>query len=339
MSKGGMSLEVRVGLLILVAVVLLGAFVITIGGFTGEEGKTLYIDFDHPGNVLGGAPVNIGNIRVGRVEEIEYRGGTLDPDTGRSPLIRIRLEIQASYFDSIHEDARVYVTSTSIVGESLIAIDPGSQDRPVVADGHILVGIDPPRMDQAFAMMFELLENIHGLLRDNREELDSLLSAAANMVRSLDGIFTRHGDRIDRIMQNIETATDQTNDLLGNANELITGPRIQRTLRNVDGITSSINRDIDPLLADARSIATKVDDLLDMLGEEQQAQIQSTIRDVSDITHRGTGITEDAEEIVAHIRQGRGTVGAMLMDEEIYDDVQEMLRDLKHNPWKLFWRE
>ena len=46
-----------------------------------------------------------------------------------------------------------------------------------------------------------------------------------------------------------------------------------------------------------------------------------------------------AEEIVTHIRQGRGTVGAMLMDEEIYDDVQEMLRDLKHNPWKLFWRE
>jgi len=27
------------------------------------------------------------------------------------------------------------------------------------------------------------------------------------------------------------------------------------------------------------------------------------------------------------------------MDEEIYDDIQEMLRDLKHNPWKLFWRE
>jgi len=27
------------------------------------------------------------------------------------------------------------------------------------------------------------------------------------------------------------------------------------------------------------------------------------------------------------------------MDEEIYDDVQEMLRDLKHNPWKFFWRE
>ena len=25
--------------------------------------------------------------------------------------------------------------------------------------------------------------------------------------------------------------------------------------------------------------------------------------------------------------------------KEIYDDLQELIRDLKHNPWKFFWRE
>jgi phospholipid/cholesterol/gamma-HCH transport system substrate-binding protein len=29
----------------------------------------------------------------------------------------------------------------------------------------------------------------------------------------------------------------------------------------------------------------------------------------------------------------------MMADEAVYDDLQELLRDLKHNPWKLFWRE
>ncbi len=43
--------------------------------------------------------------------------------------------------------------------------------------------------------------------------------------------------------------------------------------------------------------------------------------------------------IVSHIKKGEGTVGALVMDEEIYDDVQEMVRDLKHNPWKFLWRE
>jgi phospholipid/cholesterol/gamma-HCH transport system substrate-binding protein len=42
---------------------------------------------------------------------------------------------------------------------------------------------------------------------------------------------------------------------------------------------------------------------------------------------------------VAHVKTGKGTVGALVMDEAVYDDVQEMVRDLKHNPWKFLWRE
>ena len=43
--------------------------------------------------------------------------------------------------------------------------------------------------------------------------------------------------------------------------------------------------------------------------------------------------------IVAHIKKGDGTVGALVMDEAVYDDVQEMVRDLKHNPWKFLWKD
>ncbi|NCQ62152.1 MAG: MCE family protein, partial [Myxococcales bacterium] len=59
----------------------------------------------------------------------------------------------------------------------------------------------------------------------------------------------------------------------------------------------------------------------------------------SSIAERADSTLSDAQAISTHIREGHGTVGALLMDEEIYDDIQEMLRDLKHNPWKLFWRE
>ena len=47
----------------------------------------------------------------------------------------------------------------------------------------------------------------------------------------------------------------------------------------------------------------------------------------------------DARSVIAHVKGGRGTLGALVMDEALYDDLQEMLRDLKHNPWKFFWRE
>ena len=83
----------------------------------------------------------------------------------------------------------------------------------------------------------------------------------------------------------------------------------------------------------------RLDELLDMLGPQQQQEIQTAIHDGQELVSRANAISVDAQSIVTHIREGRGTVGALLMDEEIYDDVTEMLRDLKHNPWKLFWRE
>jgi phospholipid/cholesterol/gamma-HCH transport system substrate-binding protein len=39
------------------------------------------------------------------------------------------------------------------------------------------------------------------------------------------------------------------------------------------------------------------------------------------------------------VRKGNGTAGALLVREEIYADLREMIRDLKRNPWKFFWKE
>ena len=31
--------------------------------------------------------------------------------------------------------------------------------------------------------------------------------------------------------------------------------------------------------------------------------------------------------------------GGMVTDPQVYDDMKDLLRDLKKNPWKLMWRE
>lgn len=336
----GLSLEVRVGLLILVAVGLLTAFVMLLGGQDLiADAYTVYVDFNNPGNLQPGASVNVGSVRVGRIEGITYRGGVLEPQTGKRSLIRVTVRLDKAIQNTIHDDARFYVTSTGLVGETLLAIEPGTPERRPLREGAIVVGVDSPRLDLALSLAYELLQNISSLLRDNREEIESLLHAAANMIRQLDGLFTRHSDRIDHIVTNVEEITTNTNDLIQHADGLISGPEVRRIVRNVDHTMSSVSRNIDPVLADARSITHKVDELLDMIGPQQQQEIRTAIHDGQELISRANAMSVDAQSIVTHIREGRGTVGALLMDEEIYDDVTEMLRDLKHNPWKLFWRE
>ncbi|MEM9067524.1 MAG: MlaD family protein [Myxococcota bacterium] len=335
----GLSVEVRVGLLVLAALLLLGGFIFVLGGVELGDKYDLFVDFDNPGNIQPGAPVSIGSIRIGTVDSVEYLGGRLDERTGRRPLIRMRLRLDNNIQDTIHEDALFYVTSQSVLGESIIAIDPGDPEKPALEDGAIVEGIDPPRLDLALALAYELLEGMTRLIRENREELGTLLTSAANMIRQMDSLLQENDNRLDRIIENVERATDQTNQLLDGGNEIVNGPRLQRTLRNVDRTLAAVSADIEPLMRDVRSIASQADDTLGTFGPEQRTQIQTALSEAADLAEEANATVADARAIVSHIREGRGTVGGFVMDEEIYDDIQEMLRDLKHNPWKLFWRE
>ena len=332
----GLSLEVRVGILVLVAVALLGAFIFVLGGYSFEEGYTVYVDFDNPGSVKPGAPVNVAGMKVGSVEEVIYRGGELDPETGSRALIRMRLSIDERVRETIHEDALFYVTAQSVLGEQVIAIDPGSYDEPPLEEGAVVRGVDPPRLDLALALGYELLDTMVTAIRDNREELNGMLADIAGILRALNSILNDNREQIDSIIANVETATEEAALLARSARETVDSEEVDRIVRNLDRTLVTIARDLEPILADTRSAVANVNDTL---GPEQSAQIQATIENAAQLSERANRTVGEAQQIVAHLREGRGTVGALVMDEEIHDDLQEMIRDLKHNPWKFFWRE
>jgi len=51
-----------------------------------------------------------------------------------------------------------------------------------------------------------------------------------------------------------------------------------------------------------------------------------------------SSITGSLDGIVYDMREGKGTIGRLLYDERLYDDLQGMTSDLKENPWKLLYR-
>lgn len=336
----GLSIEVRVGFLVLVSGVLLAAFIFVLSGVSFKKTYTLFVDFDNPGAVQGGAPVRIGGIKVGNVEEVRYLGGILDPRTGRRSLVRLRLSVQEDVRETVHEDALFYVTAQGVLGEQFIAVDPGTAGRPTLRDGTIVHGVDPPRLDLALALGYELLETLTSGLRAHREEFGELLQNVIQLLRDLSGILHDNRERIDRIIANLETASVEANTALSHARErYIDGPQVHRIMTNLDRAISVAARDLEPILSDVRSATHSANETLATIGPAQRTEIQSAIHNIDEMTARANRITGEAGEIVAHVRAGEGTVGAMLMDEEIYDDVQELIRDLKHNPWKFFWRE
>lgn len=337
------SIEVKVGILILVSLGILAAFVLVMGGINFERTYMQYVDFDDPGGLQTGAPVKIAGMKVGSVVEMEFRGGKIDALTNKPVMVRAKLAVQAKYRDAIHDDAGFYVTTQGVLGELFLAIEAGSPNRPVLnADDmkSIPKGIGPPRLDLFFSKAYQLLDMTVTGLNNNRDLVKDIAVNANGLLAGLNGSITDNRERINRIMQNLETLTSEANVLVKDTRtNIVDSPKVQHTLDNVEKITTDIQKDSGPLMKDARESLANLNRASATIGDpEAAAKLKKTLQDISELATKANATATDAQQIVSHIRGGKGTVGALVMDEEIYDDVQEMVRDLKHNPWKFLWK-
>ena len=295
------SIEVKVGALILLSFGILGAFVLILGGLTFQSTYPLYVDFDNPGGLQTGAPVRIAGVKAGKVDALEFRGGTIDPQTGRRTLVRAKLAVEQTFRNAVHEDALFYVTTQGVLGEQFLSID----------------------------------------LQNNRQLISDIAVNTAGLLKNLNGVLVDNRERINRTMSNVEQLSSEARTLTVQARaQYVDNPKIQHTIENIDRLTGDLQRDSGPLLKDAREAAANLNRVSATLGSpEQQAKLQKAIDEISQLAGRANATAADAQSIVAHIKKGEGTVGSLVMDEQVYDDVQEMVRDLKHNPWKFLWKQ
>jgi phospholipid/cholesterol/gamma-HCH transport system substrate-binding protein len=335
------SIEVKVGVLILVSLGILAGFILVMGGLNFEKTYTLYVDFDNPGGLQSGAPVRVAGVKVGKVEELRFMGGQVDPKTNRRTLVRCKLGVEARVRESIREDADFYVTTQGVLGEQFLAIEPGSPQKPVLAENAIVKGIDPPRLDLFLAKAFELLDTTVTGIKNNRELISDIAVNTAGLLKGLNVILTENKERINRTIANLEALSAEANTLTHAARmRYVDNPKIIRTIDNIDRISTDLQRDSGPMLKDARESLANLNRVSSTVGApEEQAKIKKALTDVAELATRANATAADAQAIVSHIKKGEGTVGALIMDEQIYDDVQELTRDLKHNPWKFLWRE
>jgi len=74
------------------------------------------------------------------------------------------------------------------------------------------------------------------------------------------------------------------------------------------------------------------------------AKLETTVDSVNNgiLTDKNKKSLEDALEgfgaVGTDLKEGRGTLGKLLTDESIYDNLDDLSSDLKSNPWKLLYR-
>ena len=334
------AIEFKVGLLIVIAGGALATFIFVLGNLSLSGGYTFYVDYNFSGNIRPGAPVKVSGIKVGKVEDVKFLGGKLDDKTGRRVYVRLEVWVENRVKETLRTDAEFFVNTAGVLGEQYLEIVPGSFEKPMLEPGAVVRGTDPPRTDLIVARLYEVLNSLSGVLRDDRDLIKKLLTNSASAVSEVNTLLVDNRKQIGDLLGNTNKLAGEATTLMANVNKGIGDPRIiGRTVRDADQLLNSTNRAVNTLTPSAKGLIDDAKRVTGILTEDRFDRALKVADRAVTVAGKAGGLIDNVHGMVTDLRAGKGTAGALLVRNEIYADLREMIRDLKRHPWKLFWKE
>ena len=328
MSDGATAMELKVGALVVVALAILIGFVVVLGDYSCSRRAILYVDFQNSGGLRRGAPVKISGVTVGKVADLQLWGGRRDKEHGNKKVqVRAVLSLSPKALALLHEDATFRVQTLGVLGEKYVEVWPGSEGRPKLSEGAVVDGAPPATLESLIAGKgATLMADLATFFSENRQNIAAILDNLKTITHELKENLpptlvqarqaldkaSRAAERADNILRSVEKA-------LGD------GRDVRATLAAARSISRSLERDVISHLAvaakNAAEASAKAKELLDTVGPDVERAARSL------------------RKTVQGLADGRGTIGALLQDKELYDDMIDLMKDLKRHPWKAIWKE
>lgn len=297
------SKETRVGLLAVIAIaVLIIGYSYLKGNDVFSDDNTYYAYYERVDGLTSSKPVLVNGYQIGRVSQLELL------EDGK-----IKAEFKVKSKHKIPTNTIAKISSTDLLGGKAIVFQYG--DSPVFAkDGDQLEA-------ENLKDFFDQVEPIQKKAADIASVLDSVLHSINN---TLNDDFRKDFDRsmhsIANSLENLDAITGQLNSLVGQEKG-----RISDILKNAESITANLqanNIQITSLLENLNTISDQV----------AKANFAHTIESANEAM-------ADLQQVVNRIENGEGTIGLLLKDEELYnnlksasDNLDNLLIDMKSRP-------
>lgn len=334
------GLEFKVGLLIIVAAVILAGFVFVLGNFSLSGGFTIYVDYDYSGNLQPGAPVKVAGIKVGKIEEVQFLGGKLDPASGRRVYVRVEAWIENRARQSIRQDAEFFINTAGVLGEQYLEIVPGKNwDDPPMPAGTKVVGRNPPRTDLVLSRLYDVLDSLSEVLTEDKDTIKRLLTNSASAVGSVDQLLKDNREQLGKLITSTSGLAAEASTTLEKVNAGLEPAMVRKTVSDADALLVSSKKAIDTVTPEAVALMTDARRVTGVITEERVERAIAVADKAAGAVQKAGGLIDNVDGMVTDLRKGKGTAGALLVKDDVYVDVRELIRDLKRNPWKLFWKE
>lgn len=293
----------------------------------GADTQVLYANFRDASGLPKKSKVVIAGLPQGEVIELDV--------VGKFAKVTFRL----SNAIPVWSNATVLKKATSLLGTNYLEIEPGGE-LEIGPDGskttHTRLGPSCPdydssdltkrdacrkiarvveattpdqlmhRIEETLPNVDRVLDSVHDLSEDLRGIVNGPLK---NVAMRVDGLVQKEAgtvaeiiERADRSMQRIDQITADLRDISRDAN-----PRVKQLLQNLDEAS-----------ADAKDLVATAKDELQQTGSALRGKLDKL-----------DGVLDNTQSITKKIDEDRGTLGRLVNDPTIADNVEQITEDAK----------
>jgi phospholipid/cholesterol/gamma-HCH transport system substrate-binding protein len=293
--------QLRVGLVILVALGIIGVAVYKLGQaanlFTKRYELIAYLP-DANGLRTGGAVMVAGQL-AGTVKSIEFL--PVDADTTRN--LKLTLAVDTDIQEQIRRDSKGKLRTMGLLGDKAFDITPGTPRYPVLKNGDTVTVIRSLDYEAVIAQASGAVADMVALTRD---------------MRTITGGIVRGQGTIGQLVTN-KALYDNLNGTLGRANVLLA------RFQNPDGTIGHLLN--DPTLYNRLTSVIGSTDSLVISLNSSKGTAGLLLRDTT-LYRNLVGITTGADSLMRTLTNGQGTASKLLTDQTLYDQLNKLVTDL-----------
>jgi phospholipid/cholesterol/gamma-HCH transport system substrate-binding protein len=344
--------EIKVGAFVAAGLCAVGVVMFMIGEerqlFSKKENYQL--QFQNVDGLRRGSTVQMGGLNVGAVDDVSYSQNPKDA------TIYVKVSVTRSESQRIRTNSVGNIVSKGLLGDKAIVISVGSPSRPQIPPGGVIPSEESQDLTAVLTRlgsvgdhvekMAKNLEQTTGALNNPKlhEDLRSSVSSLSSILQSLDkgqGYAARflhdpkEADRFSNTLANLERSSAELGEVAQRVNAVVgrvqSGPGLvhdviyekgpARAIEQFGGAADEMRLALKGI-REGNGVARGL-----LYGDGSSAGGKSTGELLSNLTE----MSGDLKQIVADVRAGKGTLGALLVDPSVYEDVKLLLGNVQRN--------
>ena len=319
-----MSREIRVGLFLVVAFLILIALFELVGKETifarMLEYRTSFKSI--PGLKLGD-PVRLAGVDVGTVRDIRVIGA------------RVEVVMRVKPGTPVKTDSIATIKLTSLLGTNFVDLTFGSPAAQIAPGGSLLQSSEPPDLNTLLVRLNDAAGDIQTLAKQVNEGLGKSIEPISSAFQTMDKIAKKieKGEgtlgrliaddglyrEIRGMAANLHQVSDQIAKGQGTLGKLLADDALYKDLRSLSadlrGTTGSLSRVMKDIESGKGSLGKLVRD------ESLYNEARGTLGEMREAL---TGLRTASKRI----NEGKGTLGKLVNDEALYNDMQGAVASL-----------